>query len=299
MDVKKIKVRSQDRYEWKRRTVGEKTVHIIACIILGIFAASYVIAFLWGVLSGAKSHRGVVVYPFEFPGPDPWQWTNYIEVFSKLEVRGVGFIGMVSNTLLMVAASPLLSLGGTAMFAYVMTKYKFPFRNALFVVNTIVITLPIIGTTAANYRLCSSLGMIDSPLFLISSISAFGSNFLYMSACFKGVSTAYMEAARIDGAGHWRTFLNVMMPQAMGMFSALWILQIIGVWNDSGTSLLYWPNMPTLATGIYLFSVETTYDVRTDILIAGTIVSAIPPFIVFCFFHKKLLTNVTFGGLKG
>ena len=118
MDVKKIKVRSQDRYEWKRRTVGEKTVHIIACIILGIFAASYVIAFVWGVLSGAKSHRGVVVYPFEFPGPDPWQWTNYIEVFSKLEVRGVGFIGMVSNTLLMVAASPLLSLGGTAMFAF-------------------------------------------------------------------------------------------------------------------------------------------------------------------------------------
>ena len=86
---------------------------------------------------------------------------------------------------------------------------------------------------------------------------------------------------------------------AAGTTAALWILALIGVWNDSGTALLFWPNMPTLATGIYLFNLEMIYRVRMDILMAATVISAIPPLIVFAIAHKKILANVTFGGIKG
>ena len=57
--------------------------------------------------------------------------------------------------------------------------------------------------------------------------------------------------------------------------------------------------MPTLATGIYLFNTEMIYRARMDILMAATVISAIPPLIVFSIAHKKLLTSVTFGGIKG
>lgn len=281
----------------RNKTVSEKIVYTIASVIIGLFALSYVLAFLWAIMAGTKTHDEVIMEPFAWP--ETWNWDHYIEVFSTLEVRGVNFFGMVGNSLIRVVFAPILGVGGSMLLAYAVAKYKFPGRNLLIVINTVVMTLPIIGTTASTYRLYSAFGFIDSPTLLLAGIGHFGSNFLFFLSAFKGVSNTYSEAARIDGAGHFRIMTRIVFPMIAGTTSALWILQVIAVWNDYGTALLFWPNMPTLATGIYLFNQEMVYRARMDILMAATVISAIPPLILFAIAHKKLLTNVTFGGIKG
>ena len=293
---KEKEIESHSRFA-DRKTKGEMAVHIVVSVILGVFALTYVISFMWGVMAGLKTHKEITLNPFGIP--EVFQWRNYLDVFTMLEVRGINMLGMIGNSMLLVLAMPLLGVLGSGILAYIVAKYRFPGRNMLLSINIIVMTLPIIGTTASSYRLFSSLGMIDSPLLLINGIGCFGGTFLYMLSCFKGISDTYMEAAKIDGAGHYTIMFKVMAPMSMGTASALWILSLISVWNDVGTALLYWPNMPTLATGIYLFNLDMTYRVRMDILMAATIVSAIPPLLLFIFFHKKILTNVTFGGIKG
>lgn len=285
------------REEPSKKTTSEKIVHIIASILLGVIALTYVLSFLWAVMAGFNDHMGVTIRPFELP--EIWHWENYIYVFTTLEVRGINMIGMIFNSLIYALIGPVLSIGGSGILAYIIAKYKFPGRNVLLTVNVVVMTLPLIGGTASTYRLFKMLGMIDSPTLLINSIGTFGANFLYMLSCFKGVSNTYREAAEIDGAGHYTIMFKVMFPMAMGTATALWILQFIAVWNDSGTALLYWPNMPTLATGIYLFNEIAVTRSQNHYLMAATVVSAIPPLLLFCFFHKKILTNVTFGGIKG
>lgn len=282
---------------YKGKTKSEIIVYTIASVIMGLFAFSYVLSFGWAILAGANSHQGIVLHPFEWP--EQWHWENYIDVMELLEVRGVDFWGMIVNTLVLVIIMPVLTIGGTMLMAYACAKYSFPGRGLLLALNVVVMTLPIYGTTGATYRLFSDLGFIDSVGLVITGIGCFGANFLYFLSCFKGISNTYGEAAKIDGAGHMKIMLKVNFPMAAGTTSALWILALIGRWNDSGTSLLYWPNMPTLATGIYLFNLEMTYRVRMDILMAATVISAIPPLIVFAIAHKKILSNVTFGGIKG
>lgn len=282
---------------YKGKTTSEIIVYTIASLIMGIFAFSYVLAFGWAVLAGANTHQGIVLHPFEWP--EKWQWINYIDVMELLEVRGVNFFGMTVNTMILVIIMPVLGIAGTMVIAYVCAKYSFPGKGLLLAVNIIVMTLPIYGTTGATYRLYSDLGFIDSPTLVLAGIGSFGGNFLYFLSCFKGISNTYGEAARIDGAGHMKIMLKINFPMAAGTTSALWILALIARWNDSGTSLLFWPNMPTLATGIYLFNLEMMYRVRMDILMAATVISAIPPLIVFAIAHKKILSNVTFGGIKG
>ncbi len=285
------------RNPYKGKTTSEIIVYTIASIIMGLFALSYVLSFGWAVLAGANSHQGIVLAPFEWP--EQWHWENYIQVMELLEVRGVNFFGMIVNTLILVLIMPLLGIGGNMLLAYACAKYKFPGKELLLAVNILVMTLPIFGTTGAAYRMYSDFGFIDSPTLIITGIGNFGGNFLYFLSCFKGISNTYGEAARIDGAGHMRIMLKINFPMASGTTAALWILALIARWNDSGTSLLYWPNMPTLATGIYLFNLEMTYRVRMDILMAATVISAIPPLILFAVAHKKILSNVTFGGIKG
>lgn len=280
------------------KTRGEVVFFICASIFLGIIASTYVFAYLWGVLAGMKSHDEIILRPFTLP--ENWSnIRNYIDVFSMLEVRGVKFFGMIENTLMLVLVGPLLAIGGSSILAYIVAKYRFPGRNLLISINVVVISLPIIGGTAATYRLFSRLGMINSPLLLLNFIGNFGANFLYMLSCFNNTSSAYMEAARIDGAGHYSIMFKIMLPLAMPMMSALWILSLISVWNDVHMPLLFWNRRPTLATGIYLFNLEMTYRARMDILMAAVIISSIPPLILFAIFHNKILSNVTFGGIKG
>lgn len=282
---------------YKGKTKSEIVVYTIASVIMGLFALSYVLSFGWAVLAGANSHAGIVLHPFEWP--EQWHWENYIDVMDLLEVRGVDFWGMIVNTMILVIMMPVLTIGGNMVMAYACAKYSFPGRGFLLALNVVVMTLPIYGTTGATYRLFSDIGFIDSASLVITGIGCFGSNFLYFLSCFKGISNTYGEAAKIDGAGHMKIMLKVNFPMAAGTTSALWILALIARWNDSGTSLLYWPNMPTLATGIYLFNLEMTYRVRMDILMAATVISSIPPLIVFAIAHKKILSNITFGGIKG
>lgn len=285
------------RNPYKGKTKGEIITYTIASIIMGLFAFSYVLSFGWAVLAGANSHTGIVLHPFDWP--EQWHWENYIEVMDLLEVRGVDFWGMIVNTMILVIIMPVLGIAGTMVLSYACAKYTFPGKGFLLALNVVIMTLPIYGTTGAAYRMYSDLGFIDSPTLVLAGIGNFGANFLYFLSCFKGISNTYGEAAKIDGAGHMKIMLKVNFPMAAGTTSALWILALIGRWNDHGTSLLYWPNMPTLATGIYLFNLEMTYRVRMDILMTATVISAIPPMIVFAIAHKKILSNVTFGGIKG
>lgn len=278
---------------WKRTPA----TFIVMSVVFGLITATYLFAYLWGVMAGFKTHTEVIMEPFSFP--KTWQWQNYIDVFTMLEVYQTNMIGMIGNSLILALIGPILTIGGSGILAYAVSKYKFPGRNILLAINVVVITLPIIGTSAATYRLFYKLGMINSPLLLINHIGCFGANFLYMLSCFNGVSNTYMEAAQIDGAGHYTVMFKIMLPMAWGTMSALWILQLVGVWNDTQTALLYWPKKPTLATGIYLFNQDMAFKARMDILLAATILSSIPPLILFAFFHKTILANVTFGGIKG
>ena len=84
---------------------------------------------------------------------------------------------------------------------------------------------------------------------------------LYISACFRGISDTYAEAARMDGAGHYTIMFKIMLPLAKGIIIAMAVMQAISIWNDSQTALLFLPDMPTLATGTYSDIFEQKFKV--------------------------------------
>ena len=199
----------------------------------------------------------------------------------------------------MVAGGTFLSTMAATLMAYAMTKYKFVGCKLLYAIQMFTLIVPIIGTLGSQYRLFSSLGFINSPTIVLAYTGGFGATNLYISACFRGISDTYAEAARMDGAGHYTIMFKIMLPLAKGIIIAMAVMQAISIWNDSQTALLFLPDMPTLATGIFLFSRDMTYLVRMDILMAATVLSAIPPLLLYFFTHKTILENMYMGGIKG
>lgn len=282
---------------FSRKAPAEIALHCFVSLIFAVVAASYVYIVVWAIIAGLKTHTEIVMNPFGLP--EVWQWKNYIDVFSLLEVNGNTFVDMLFNSCYFSVLSVLLQQFVTVTFAYACTKYKFPGSELPYLIILVMMTLPIYGAGGASYKLVYDLGLIDSYWHIIASAGGMSVNFLYYRAYFKNLSWTYAEAAQIDGAGHFQIYFKVMFPMAKPIFGALYLTNWITSWNNYESAMLYLPNLPTLPVGIYQFNQEMIYRARLDILFAACVLVSIPALVLFVAFNKVITTNVTLGGIKG
>ncbi len=278
------------------RSPSEFVLHCFVFVLFSVFAFSYVYVLVWAFLSGLKTHSQVVLTPFSWP-ETPY-FGHYIEVLSFLEVDGNGFFMMLFNSIWFSCLGPAVSIFTTSMFAYVSSKYRFPFSRFFYPLSLIVITLPIYGSSGMSYKLYYSLGLTNSYLYPLLSIGTFGTNFLFFYAYYEGISNTYMEAAKMDGANNYVIFFRIILPLAMPIMGALYVTAWIGSWNGYETPLVYYPEIPTLSVAIFTIEKDMQYYVRMDLLFAACVYLTLPPLIIFSCFSRVILSNVSFGGIK-
>ena len=282
---------------FRRKSKGEIILHLFVSLVFALVAASYLYLVLWPVMSGFKTHTEIVMDPFGLP--KHWNWKNFLDVFTMLKVNGSNFWNMLFNSLYFSVGGVLISQFVTMSFAYCCTKYKFPGSRLPYTIILITMTLPLYGSGGAMYKLIYNLGLVDSYAHLILAVSGMTANFLYYRAVFQNMSNSYIEAAMIDGAGDFKIWFKVMMPMAKPIFGALFLIGLLGDWNNYSSALIYLPNIPTLPVGIYQFNTEMIYQARLDVLFAACTLTALPAVILFLIFNKTITTNVSLGGIKG
>ncbi len=282
---------------FKRKAPAEVAIHIVVSIVFFAVAASYLYILVWAILAGLKTHSEIVLNPFSLP--KEWHFEHFAEVFTYLEVHDNSFFQMFFNSCWFSIGGVLIQQFVTVSFAYCCTKYKFPGSKLVYPIILVVITLPIYGSSGAAYQLYKSWGLIDSYAHILISANAFSISFLYYAAFFKNLSWTFAEAAMVDGANDFRIYFSVMLPQARSIFGALFLTTWIAVWNSYESALIYLPNLPTLAVGLYQFNTEMIYRARLDILFAACVIISIPALILFVAFNKLITTNVSVGGIKG
>jgi len=276
-------------------TVAERIIRAIVWIIFVCFAASYVYLILWCFYSGARNYADLASNPFGF---SRIQWSNYIEVFTAIQSNGSNFLAMIWHSVYFSFFGPLISIFLTSALAYCCAKYKFVGSSLIPAIILIVMTLPIYGSGTAMYRLLYRLNWLDSYLMIFTSFNGFTGYFLYFYAFYQTVSGVYSEAASLDGANPWQIYYRIILPQAMPLFGSLFLMAWIADWNSYGSALVYMPNLPTLAVGLYQFQTYAAYNNRMDLLFAGCAISMIPPLVLFAFCNKTMMSNVSIGGIK-
>ena len=284
------------KYFFSRKSTSEIVVRAIVWCVFMAFALTYLYIFFWGITAGLKTHTEVILSPFALP--KEWIFKNYLEVFTLLSVAGYSFFGMLFNSLYFSLLGPFIGCMCTCMLAYVTCKYRFPGARWYFVAVTIMMVLPLYGSGGSMYKLMYRFGFINSYSQLLIATGGMNIHYLYFYAAFQNLSWSYAEAAFIDGAGDYKVFFRVMLPQVLNLFGALYLLMWVADWNNFGSALIYLRKLPTLAGGIYLFEKAMIYEVRMDILYAAYIITAIPPLVMFAVFNKALTSNISLGGIK-
>jgi ABC-type glycerol-3-phosphate transport system permease component len=108
-----------------------------------------------------------------------------------------------------------------------------------------------------------------------------------------------MEAAKIDGANFYQIYFKIMRQQASPLALTLGLLLFINKWNDYMSPLLYLPEKPTLATGLYRYQTIVERNGNYPVLFAGLFMCLLPILIIFSIFSDKMMNNINIGGLKG
>ncbi len=282
---------------WKAMhlSVSEIILRIIAFVLFLGVALSYLYLIFWCFYSGMRNMDDFALNPFGF---SKIQISNYIEVFSQIESNGTSFWGMIGNSLFFSFLGPLLCIFVTCQFAYAAAKYRFPGNKLLYVLVLGVTILPLYGTGNGMYKLLYNLGWMNTYWMILTSLGGFNIYFLFFYAFFQSLSWTYAEAAQVDGANPWQIFFRVMLPQALPMFGSLFLMCWITEWNSYASALIYLPQLPTLAVGIYNFRTLAVYTGRMDLLYAACAISMLPPLLLFAFCNKTLMSNVSIGGIK-
>lgn len=283
-----------------------KAFPLITTIILTLYALTLIIPLIWTVISSLKTASDFGLHPLELPRK--WRFDGYVKAWTALYVpveagsgtREVRLVEMFGNSLFLSIVCVFTAEISRVMCAY--TAAKFRHHKVMVIMHQIVVILMIVAlpsSLASTIRWRKTLGLYDSMIGeAIINIGFTGINFLYYYSSFKGVSTGYMEAARIDGAGEYRIFFGIMFPMIRNTFMALFILSFITNWNNYEISLTLWPSHPVVAYGLYRFKSNREASTVPLQLAACTLV-IIPTLTLFLLFKNKLIGNLALGGMKG
>lgn len=263
-----------------------------------VYAVTLVFPFVWMLFNSVKGNQEYFTNIWAFP--QSFHVENYTNVLFDYDVHGVTLFGMFGISILVTLFGTALSLLMSSIAAYVIAKYKFFGRNALYALAVFVMAVPVAGTLPAQYSIMQTLHLTNSVVgVLILYAGGFGFNFLILYGFFKNLSWEYAEAALIDGCSDFGIFFKIMLPMARPALIAVGVIHAIGLWNDYLTPSIYLPNTPTLAVGVNLLLSELRGRSAYPEMFATMIIALIPILVVFICFQKTIMENTVAGGLKG
>lgn len=282
------------------RTIPEKILFSVTFIIFAIHSLTFVFVFWWLFNNSLKDPFEYAILGTSMNFPKEWLFDNYFKAFKLLNAGEIGFVQMIFNSVFYTVVSSFLGSFTPAVTGYVLSKYRFKGRNAIYNIALICMTLPIVGAGSAYMKVLHSLKLYNNPLYyFVLSLSGFNGNFLVYASFFSGLSWAYAEAAEIDGANPWQIFFKIMFPQALPVYFTYVITCAIGCWNEYNMMILYMPDWLSLAAGLYTFRANAQRGANYPVYFAGLIVSMIPTITIFAMFSGKIMTSLSIGGLKG
>ena len=228
--------------------------------------------------------------------PHPWTtaawkdiWTNYdFKTFFKNSI----FLAVVVT----LANVFLAGLGG-----YAFARLRFPGRELLFllVLGTLMVPdqlrlIPVF-VMLTNWHLIGNF----SGYILINLVTA--TNLFFMRQYFLTIPKDFEEAAKLDGAGYFKTFWRIMLPLALPAISAITILQFQGTWND-----FFWPLILFGQGSTHLYTIQLglaelqfTYSTLWPQIMAGSVIAILPILLIFLVFQRYFISGVVSSGVKG
>jgi multiple sugar transport system permease protein len=269
---------------------------VIAMVVLALI---FIFPFFWTISSSLKAPSEILTYPPTIIPAVP-QWGNYARVFALSP-----FARWILNTLFVVALGTLGAVLSSSLVAYSFARFQYRGRDFIFMLTLGTLMLPAQVTLIPQYILWSKMGLVNTlyPLWLPQWFGG-GAFFIFLlRQFFMTVPRELDEAALIDGANRLRIFWTILMPLCVPALATVTIISFIANWDDYLTPLVYLNSqlMYTLALGLSFFKnyPENGGLPQQHLLMAATVMTTLPPIVLFFAAQRYFVRGIVLSGLKG
>ena len=273
------------------RAAGDHTILILGALFMLV---PVVLALLTSTHDPVTIHREGLQFA---PGP------HFADTYGDVLFAGTGFTGEV-NGMTMAVNSLILGLGFaigkiviSMLAAYAIVYFRFPFATLAFWAIFTTLLLPLEVRILPSYEIVHSMGLTNTYTGLIVPLIASATGTFFFRQFFKSVPDELLEAARIDGAGPFKFFWDILVPLSRTMIAAIFIIMFVFGWNQ-----YLWPTLITTDEGFFTLvrGIKQILNVWVGANIpeyaqamAMAILAMIPPILVVVFLQSWFIKGLT------
>ena len=270
--------------------VGSSTLYHVVMVLLSLV---YIVPLGWMVMSSFKTKREIFDSPFSFPAqPDFSTWSRAWE-------RG-DLGGYVANSFIVTVAAVAVILLCALSAAYAFSRFNFRFKAILLAPFVLGLLLPVQSYITAQSRMFDAVYLLNTRWVLVIAYAGLGlalAVFL-LKAYLDSMPKEIFEAARVDGAGDFRTLFQIVLPLMKPGISTVAVFSVLSAWNEFLLAMLYVTDddLRTIPAGLLAFTGRHATDY--PMLFAALSMITLPVIAVYAIFHKQVIAGVTEGSVQ-
>ena len=291
----------------KKSSSGFSFAKVLIYLVLALLAVTIIVPVAWVFVASVKENSEFYGSPWTLP--QGFHFQNFIDAWETANMGSYMlnsvFVTVVAIFLLVIIALPA---------SYVLARFKFKsskFWNVLFMaglfinVNYIVVPIFLMLNDGDKwiYKTFGTTFFMNNlfVLALVYAATALPFTIYLLSGYFKTLARDYEEAAYVDGAGYFRTMVQIIIPMAKPSIVTVILFNFLAFWNEYiiSMTLLTKPELKTLPVGLMNLMAAQRSAVQYGKMYAGLVIVMLPTLILYMCVQKKLTQGMTVGGLKG
>ncbi|SMF48287.1 multiple sugar transport system permease protein [Paenibacillus barengoltzii] len=271
-----------------------KVVYGFMCLCIAVMTFTMLYPIAMTMFNGLKSNQEVNSFPPRF-FPQEWHWDNFPKAWNYIDLPM-----FLKNTLLIFGGNLLMTILVLGLASFSISRIRVPYSRAIYFFILLTLFIPASSYMIPNFVNLKELGLLNTYWAFWLPAGANAYYFLLMKNFFDGIHPEIFEAARVDGASEWTSYLRIAVPLSVPIFATLAIFIFSTAWND-----WFWPSLVmhtedkyTLATAIYKYVINAR-NMDSSVKFSILFMVMIPPIFVFLGFQKFIMRSVSLSAVKG
>lgn len=272
--------------------MNKRKTNLLYFSLTFLLAILFVFPLVWMVASSMKTEKAVFdqlgTWRSFLPSANPSEW---LQPYKEISAR-FNLFQYIANSIFYASCVTIGSILVNSMAGYAFAKFDFKGKRFLFGLMLALLVIPGETIMITKFSIVQKLGLLNTRLAVIlPALSA--PLFIYMfRQFFRAVSNEILEAAKIEGASHFRIFWNIMLPLSKPAIATVGTLSFIGSWNDYIWPLMVLTNTSDFPLQVAITNINNTQPTYTNQIMAMLTISTIPLIIIYIFFQKYLVQGL-------
>lgn len=274
-----------------------RTITPIKKILTFLFVSAVVIIstipFIWVLSSSFKGNAEIMSSMSGFPSG--LHFSNYTSAFNLAPL-----VIFYKNSVIVASIATILNLIVFSMAAYVIVRCTFRFKKTIIITFSLALVIPGAALLQPLYNTLSATHLYDTLIGLIIVYAALGlpTTFYIMMSYFQTIPYTLEEAAYIDGAGFFRTFIQIILPLTRPAFATAGVLQFLFCWNEFQFALTLTGDKMHRTLPIALYYFKSSFASDYGAMFAATVLVTIPSIIIYILMQKQIISGLVSGSVK-